>query len=140
MSVKLERNVKKFYDGLAEGIIWGRKCTECGAVEFPPHYACNECGYHETEWVQLSGKGVLESCILPVSLNANNTLAAIGDYCFGIVKLEEGTEFNSTIFGVNEKNADAIRAKLPVPVHAKFIPMDGYTTLMFEVDEGVLDE
>lgn len=138
MAVTLERNVLKFYQGLEKGIIYGRKCTECGAVEFPPHYACNECGYHETEWVELSGKGVLKSLILPVSLNADNKLAAIGDYCFGIVQLEEGAEFNSTIFGVSAKNADAIRAKLPVPVHAKFIPMDGYTTMLFEIDEDVL--
>lgn len=138
MALTLERNVLKFYQGLEKGIIYGRKCTECGAVEFPPHYACNECGYHETEWVELSGKGVLKSLILPVSLNADNKLAAIGDYCFGIVQLEEGAEFNSTIFGVSAKNADAIRAKLPVPVHAKFIPMDGYTTMLFEVDEDVL--
>lgn len=135
--MKLERNVKKFFDGLQRGVIYGRKCTECGAVEFPPHYACNACGFHETEWVELSGKGVLESVILPVSLNANNTLAAIGDYCFGVVKLDEGCEFNSTIFGVNAKNAPAIREQLPVPVHAKFVEMDGYTTVMFEVDEGV---
>ena len=138
MALTLERNVLKFYQGLEQGIIYGRKCTECGAVEFPPHYACNECGYHETEWVELSGKGVLKSVILPVSLNADNNLAKIGDYCFGIVQLEEGCEFNSTIFGVNAQNADAIRAKLPVPVHAIFIPMDGYTTLLFEVDEDAL--
>lgn len=135
MALTLERNVLKFYQGLEKGVIYGRKCTECGAVEFPPHYACNECGYHETEWVELSGKGTLKSVILPVSLNADNKLAAIGDYCFGVVELKEGCEFNSTIFGVNSENADAIRAKLPVPVHAKFIPMDGYTTLLFEVDE-----
>jgi len=133
--MKLERVVKKFYDGLAEGVIYGRRCKECGAVEFPPHYACNECGYHETEWVTMSGKGVLKSAILPVSLNASNALSEIGSYCFGVVQLEEGCEFNSTIFGVDASNIDSIRDRLPVPVHAKFIPMDGYTTLMFEVDE-----
>ena len=35
MALTLERNVLKFYQGLEQGIIYGRKCTECGAVEFP---------------------------------------------------------------------------------------------------------
>ena len=61
--MKLERNVKKFYDGLAEGVIYARKCKECGAIEFPPHYACNACGYHDTEWTTVSGRGVLKSVI-----------------------------------------------------------------------------
>ena len=102
------------------------------------HYACNACGYHDTEWTTVSGRGVLRSVITPVALNANNTLAAIGPYCFGEVELEEGCSFNSTIFGVDAKNAKKIRGKLPVPVHPKFIQMDGYTTLMFEVDEEAL--
>lgn len=39
---------------------------------------------------------------------------------------------------MDAKNAKKIRGKLPVPVHPKFIQMDGYTTLMFEVDEEAL--
>ena len=52
MSVKLEKVVEKFYEGLEEGKFLGRKCKECGAVEFPPVYACNTCGcmaYGEVE-------------------------------------------------------------------------------------------
>ena len=45
---KMEPIVKKFYEGLAEGKFYGRRCLECGAIEFPPHLACNACGYHET--------------------------------------------------------------------------------------------
>ena len=52
-----ENRRKNFYEGLAEHKIYARKCKECGAIEYPPRYACNTCGYHETEWVELSGKG-----------------------------------------------------------------------------------
>lgn len=44
MAIKLEKVVQKFYDNLEEGKITGRKCLKCGAVEFPPVYACNKCG------------------------------------------------------------------------------------------------
>ena len=33
MTLKLERNVKRFYDGLEEGVVSARRCTECGAIE-----------------------------------------------------------------------------------------------------------
>ena len=140
MALKRERTVTRFYDGLEESIISARKCTECGAIEYPPHYACNTCGYHETEWTTISGRGVLQSAILPVSLNANSRLAEIGSYCFGEVTLEEDPRcsFNSTIFGVDADNVEEIRKRLPVPVHAKIIQLDGYKTVMFEVDEDAL--
>ena len=39
MTIKLEKVVNKSYDGLEEGKILGRKCPQCGHVEFPPVYA-----------------------------------------------------------------------------------------------------
>ena len=59
MSVKLEKVVEKFYEGLEEGKFLGRKCTECGAVEFPPVYACNTCGCMDMEWVEIDRIGEL---------------------------------------------------------------------------------
>ena len=47
----MEPIAKKFYDGVAEGKYLGRKCVECGAIEFPPHLGCNACGCADTEWV-----------------------------------------------------------------------------------------
>ena len=58
-----EHIVEKFWNGLKDGVIYGRKCKECGAIEFPPHLACNSCGYHETEWTTLTGKGELKSFV-----------------------------------------------------------------------------
>lgn len=129
-----ERIVKKYYDGLEEGIIYGRKCLECGAVEFPPHYACNTCGYHETEWITLSGKGVMESCVLPGPQTARKEYAELGKYCFGAVRLEEGPCFNAMIYGVDRKNVDEISSKLPLPVKPKIVQKDGFKTLYFELD------
>ena len=65
MAIKLEKVVQKFYESLEEGKILGRKCPACGAVEFPPVYACNTCGNLETEWVEISGKGVMKSIVMP---------------------------------------------------------------------------
>lgn len=133
--MKIERVVKKFFDGLDEGIIYARKCPECGAIEFPPHYACNTCGYHKTEWTTLSGKGIMKAFVLSGPMNARAELADMEAHCFGEVELEEGCSINAIIFGVSKKNADEIEAKLPVPIHARITQMDGYKTLYFEVDK-----
>ncbi len=133
--MKIERVVSKFYEGLAQHKIYGRKCKECGAIEFPPRYACNTCGYHETEWVELSGRGMLHSIILPSTLNADPWNSKIGPYFYGLVQMEEGPMFNCTVFGLKKKQARMLRDKLPIPVHAIFAERDGFTTIFFEVDE-----
>ena len=133
--MKIEKVVSKFYEGLAEHRILGRRCKECGAIEFPPRYACNTCGYHETEWVELSGKGMLHSIILPATLNADPWNSKIGPYCYGLVELEEGVSFNITVFGVTRKSAKVLREKLPLPVHPIFVEKDGFTTMFFELDK-----
>ena len=137
MGMKIEKIVAPFYEGLANRKILARKCKQCGAIEFPPRYACNTCGYHETEWVELSGKGMLTTIITPATLNADPWNSKIGPYCYGIVELEEGVSVNSTVFGIKKKQAKLLRDRLPIPVHAFFSDRDGFTTLFFEVDEDV---
>ena len=136
--MKIEKIVSKFYEGLSEHKIYARKCRECGAIEFPPRYACNTCGYHETEWVELSGRGRLLTLLAPATLNADPWNSRIGPYCYGLIELEEGVRYNTTIFGITKKQAKTLRNELPVPIHAIFAERDGFTTLFFEVDEGVV--
>jgi len=133
--MKIEKIVKPFYEGLAEGKILGRKCLECGAIEYPPRYACNTCGYHATEWVELSGKGVLTTLVTPSTLNADPWNKSLGAYAYGIVELEEGVAFNATVFGVKKKYARQLQEMLPLPVHPKIVDKDGVSTCFWELDE-----
>ncbi|MCR5678157.1 MAG: zinc ribbon domain-containing protein [Agathobacter sp.] len=133
--MKIEKIVKPFYDALAEGRILARKCKECGAIEYPPRYACNTCGYHETEWVELSGKGMLTTLVTPSTLNADPWNRSLGSYAYGIVELEEGVAFNATVFGIKKKNAKQIQDMLPLPVHPKIVDKDGCATCFWELDE-----
>ena len=133
--MKIEKIVEPFYQALAQHRILGRKCKECGAIEYPPRYACNTCGYHETEWVELSGKAKIHSIILPSTLNADPWNSSLGDYGYGLVELEEGPMFNCTIYGVSKKKAKKLRTMLPVPAHPMFVDKDGVTVVFFEVDE-----
>ncbi len=138
--------VKTFYEGLDEGKFLARKCCECGAVEFPPHLACNICGYHATEWVEVSGHGRLVDFTLPGVQNDKPYLKELGKaagygakYAYGCVDIDEGSEYTYVIYGISKKNAPEILASLKagekVGVHAVTIQRDGFKELCFELDE-----
>lgn len=137
MSIKLEKVVQKFYDGLEEGKFLGRKCPKCGAVEFPPVYACNSCGSLETEWVEISGKGVMKSIVMPAALSSKPEYTQMGAFAYGEVEIEEGASFNAVVKGINKKKRKEImeNGKLPVPVHAQIFQRNGYKTVVFTLDE-----
>jgi len=134
----MEPVVKKFYEGLEQGVYYARKCKECGAVEFPPHLACNACGYHETEWTEVSGHGKLLNFTLPGVQNDKPYLKEHGKYGYGTVELDEGCQYTFVIYGVSKKTAEPLRRRLidgeTVGVHAKTIDRPGYKELVFELD------
>lgn len=136
---KMEPIVKRFYQGLEQNKYWGRVCPECGEIEFPPHLMCNACGYHRTEWVELSGNGRLVSFVLPGIQNDKPHLKAVGRYGYGAVQLDEGPVYTFAVFGLTKKNRDEIAGRIKngekVGVHAKPIPRDGWTELCFELDQ-----
>ncbi len=138
MAVKLEKVVERFYLGLEEGKLLGRKCKECGAVEFPPVYACNTCGCMDMEWVEISGKGVMKSIVLPAALSSKPAYDEMRPYAYGEVQIEEGACFNAVVKGINKKKRREILEKglLPVPVHAEILQRDGYKTVIFALDEN----
>ena len=136
MAIKLEKVVQGFYDRLEEGKICGRKCPKCGAVEFPPVYACNSCGNLETEWSEISGNAKMHSIVMPAALSSKPEYKKIGKYAYGEVELEEGTRLNAVVRGITKKNRAELSAKLPLDVHAVIIDRDGgFKTVIFELDE-----
>ena len=136
MAIKLEKVVEKFYLGLEEGKILGRKCPECGNVEFPPVYACNACGSYETEWYEISGKAKLHSIVLPAALSSKPEYKKMGKFAYGEVELEEGTRLNAVVRGISKKNGAELTEKLPLNIHASIIERDGgFKTVVFDLDE-----
>lgn len=140
MGVKLEKVVKTYYDNLAEGKVTGRKCKECGAVEWPPVLGCNTCGSPEMEWIEMSGKGKLLQFVMPATITKKPEMNDIKPYVFGMVEVEEGPAVNAMVRGIDKKNKDEIMASLPVDVHMVIVPRDGYNTVIFELDGYVPKE
>ena len=134
MGVKLERLVRTYYETLEEGKVLGRKCPVCGNVEWPPVYACNACGSTETEWVEMSGKGELQTLIMPTVMSFKPALKDLEPYAYGAVKCAEGPERNVMVLGVTRQNEPYIREHLPYPVHMQIVQRNGYKTAVFAVD------
>lgn len=135
MSIQLEKVVEKFYQNLEEGKITGKKCTKCGAVEFPPVYACNTCGCWDMEWVEISGKGKLHSIVMPAALSTKPEYKALGKFAYGEVEIEEGARLNAVVRGINKKKRNELLDKLPVDVKAAIYQRDGYKTVVFDLVE-----
>lgn len=135
MSIQLEKVVETFYENLEQGRITGRKCCACGAVEFPPVYACNSCGCWDMEWVELSGRARMHSIVLPAPLSSKPEYKPLGRYAYGEVELEEGARFNGVVRGIHRKNREALQGKLPIACRAAIFQRDGYKTVVFDLDE-----
>lgn len=137
MPIQLEKVVQTFYDNLEQGKITGKKCTKCGAVEFPPVYACNSCGCWDMEWVEISGRAKMHSIVLPAALSMKPEYKAMGKFAYGEIELEEGARLNGVVRGINKKKRNALMEQnaLPVPVKAAIYQRDGFKTVVFDLAE-----
>jgi len=129
--MKLERIVKRFYDELENGKIMGRKCQACGAVEFPPVIACTTCGHFEMDWIEMSGKSVVEHIVMPSLNHPRNDV--FKPYALGCVTMEEGPKVNLIVRGIRPEDEKEARAKLPLPVKACAFQRDGFKTVVTDL-------
>ena len=130
--MKLERIVKRFYDELENGKIVGRKCKECGAVEFPPVIACTSCGHFEMDWIEMSGKGVITDIVMPSSMTHPRT-DVFKPFALSCVTVEEGRAINAIVRGISPETEEAIKARLPLPVKASIFQRDGFKTVVYDL-------
>ena len=49
-----------FYEALKENRFTTTKCSECGAIKWPPRTLCPECTSDELEWVELPTTGTID--------------------------------------------------------------------------------
>jgi hypothetical protein len=69
-----------------EGKIMGKLCPGCQRVLFPPRKTCGRCFTETTDWVDLSGKGLVES--FTIVHYSEPTLPEKPPYVLAQIKLE----------------------------------------------------
>jgi len=50
-----------YWDAAKKHKLVFKKCTKCGHIDHPPYLYCTECHVDDHEWVESSGKGVLNA-------------------------------------------------------------------------------
>lgn len=60
---RIDTLTKPFWDAAKAGKLMLQHCPACGDTRFPPGPVCPKCLAGDQDWVESSGKGVLESWI-----------------------------------------------------------------------------
>ena len=118
-------SVKSFNDFLSEGKIMGSRCKGCGAVSLPPRPICPECGGSDPEWIELEGRGTIQTYTLihvPLTRMKNRC-----PYASGIVKLDAGPSISGLILGVSNEKELTVGTR----VKAEFVEEEEQPTLCF---------
>ena len=128
MSEVKEFTMKNYFDYLAESKLMGSKCKKCGELFIPPRKLCSNCLSTELDWIEFSGKGVLETYSL-VHVGAryfsDQGYAMRKPYCFGIIKLEEGPRVSAHVVGpTKDWEYDPANFKIGMPLKVKFLKVE----------------
>lgn len=109
-----------FWDGCREHVLRMQRCSDCGAVRFPPRPRCPACRSAGATWEEMSGRGVVHTftiCHPPV-------LPAYADrvpYNVIVVALEEGPFLVS--------NLEGAEPEVGLPVEVCWTDVDDELTL-----------
>ncbi len=129
----IEPIVKKWYSYLDEGKIMGLRCKHCGSYEFPPVPVCNRCNATDLEWVEMSGKGVMES--FSADIIVNPLFQQYGQKLVALVRLAEGPTLTSWLMDAGLDQQDELFQRLPIPVRMEVQKRDKYSYPVFRIVE-----
>jgi uncharacterized OB-fold protein len=117
---------RPFWAATAEHRLSVQRCSGCQTLRYPAGPSCPECLSADSDWVDLSGRGEVQSWVVFHQNNFGGLAEAI-PYNVVLVRLEEGVRFISNVVGV--PNGD-IRIGMPVQVTFDDVS-DGYAIPRF---------
>ncbi len=108
---RLDTLNEPFWAAAKQGKLLLQHCPSCGDVRFPPGPVCPKCLAGDQDWIESSGKGVLESWI---DMHRAYWDGFKGDlpYRVCLVRLEEGPVVVSNLVD----NTESLRIGAPVQV------------------------
>ena len=87
--------IQNFYKFCGHGRLMAVKCSKCGRLLVPPRMLCPDCYSSNFQWIQLSGRGKLQT--YSVVHIAPKAFASEAPYTIGIVRLDEGVSLPGRI-------------------------------------------
>jgi len=118
-----DRN-RPFWEGARAGELRVQQCLDCSRMRHPPGPLCPDCHSVSTDWVRLSGKGVVWSrCIFHRPYFPS--FSADLPYAVVLVQLDEGPKLYSNLVDVANS-----QIRIGMPVEAYFEPVTDEVTLI----------
>jgi uncharacterized OB-fold protein len=98
-----------YWEKCKAGELWLRRCTVCNRAYFYPRDICPfpECFSRETEWIQSSGRGTLQTFAI-VHRAPTPAFRDKVPFITAVVELEEGARLPTNLVGI-EFQEDEIR-------------------------------
>jgi len=96
----------------------GRRCAQCGALQFPPREACGACRSRETELYRFRGRGTVFS-FAEVAMPPQGFS---GPYLVALIDLEEGVRVTAQLTDVDP---DEVEIGMPVEMVTRRIQEKG---------------
>lgn len=106
-----------FWEGAARGELLGQRCGNCGVYRHPPRPMCAKCHSVRVETTRLSGRGSLNSWIIP---RHPPPIGFTEAPIVALIDLAEGIRLVSNIVG-----EDAARLERGMAVQVEFAPTAG---------------
>ncbi len=91
-------DTQPFWDACRQHELRFQKCLDCNHVRWPASIICPTCYSKETEWIKVSGKGVVYTYTI-YHQAFHPAFKEDIPYVTAIIKLEEGPHFLSNIVG-----------------------------------------
>lgn len=119
-------SIKKFFEGLSRGVLYGTNCKRCGERFFPPKPRCPMCGSHDVEWVEVSRGGKLLSYTV-VNIKPES-YQHYPDYIIGIAEVDNGFKVLAWV-----KCDDLSKLRVGMPVRIEIGRREGENTLLYYI-------
>ncbi len=109
--------------------LWGGRCADCGAVDFPPARFCSRCSSRRVERVALSRRGVIH---VWSTVYQDPGPSFIGEKPFTIVNVElpEGVRVVSTLW--KTVPAECFDRGLPVELDVREVAKDEHGAPLYD--------
>ena len=104
---------RPFREGAKRGVVVLQRCMDCGQHRYPAARYCSQCHGERSQWVETSGRGVVES---HCSFHKAYWPAFEPETPYAVVqvRLDEGVRLFSNLVGVRR---DEIRVAMRVRAH-----------------------
>lgn len=93
-----EADGRPFWDAAAKGRLIVQRCRSCSTVRFPPRYQCTKCWSPETEWINATGRGEIESITI-VRRAPTPVFRDRVPFTLVVVTLDEGVRMITNLIG-----------------------------------------